>query len=109
MVEQACDLDNVFQALANQHRRDILRRASVQEQTAGKLAQTYGLTIAAVVKQFAVLERAGLLLTEKRGKERFARLAETGFQDAAQWLSFYEKYWNSQLDSMTRQLEAPGE
>ena len=104
MVEQVLKLDSVFQALSNGHRRDILRRVSRTEQTAGRLAQTYGLTLAAVAKHFAILERAGLVLTEKRGKERFARLAPTGFQDATQWLSYYESYWNGQLDSLERHL-----
>ena len=104
MVEQSLSLDNVFQALSNEYRRDILRRVASAEQTAGRLAQAYGLTLAAVAKHFSVLERAGLVLTEKRGKERFARLAPTGLRDATQWLSYYEAYWNGQLDSLERHL-----
>jgi predicted transcriptional regulator len=67
MVEHVFRLDNVFQALSNEHRRDILRRFASTKQTAGRLEQAYCLTLVAVAKHFAVLERAGLLLTEKRG------------------------------------------
>lgn len=106
MVEQALDLDNIFHALANQYRRDILKRASSQEQTAKALANLYGLTIAAITKHFGVLEQAGLIQTEKRGKERFARLSNVGFMSATEWLNYYDQFWNDHLDSLTRHLEA---
>ena len=106
MVEQAVELDFVFQALANHYRRDILRRTATAEQTAKTLANLYGLTIAAITKHFGVLERAGLIQTEKRGKERFAKLSTTGFMNATEWLHYYEQFWNDQLDSLSQHLEA---
>lgn len=104
MVEQL-HLDDVFGALANQYRRDILRRAAREEQTSGRLAQIYGITLAAVAKHFGVLEKAGLIRTEKRGKERFARLAPAALKDAAGYLAFYERYWNQSLDKLEAHLE----
>lgn len=109
MVYQAARLDNVFRALANHHRRDILMRASKEEQTAGKLAKTYGITLAAVGKHFGVLEHAGLILTEKRGKERFARLHTKGLREASQFLAYYESYWNTQLDQLEQHLKETDE
>jgi DNA-binding transcriptional ArsR family regulator len=105
VVERTLDLDNVFSALANQYRRDILRRAATAEQTSGRLSQIYGITIAAVAKHFGVLEHAGLIRTEKRGKERFARLAPAGLKDAAGYLDYYERFWNGQLDALEAHLE----
>lgn len=99
-------LDAIFGALSNQYRRDILRRASMQEQTSAKLAEVYGLTVAAVVKHFGVLESAGLIRTEKRGKERFARLAPETVREAAQHLAYYEKFWTGALDRLEAHLEA---
>lgn len=105
MVEQHLRLDDVFGALANQYRRDILRRAASAEQTSGKLAQIYGITLAAVAKHFGVLERAGLIKTEKRGKERYARLAPEAIREAAAHLAFYERYWTSSIDRLEAHLE----
>jgi DNA-binding transcriptional ArsR family regulator len=105
MVEQALELDSVFQALANHYRRDILHRVSNHEQTAKNLASIYGLTIAAITKHFGVLERAGLIKTEKRGKERFAQLSTSGLMTATEWLHYYERFWNQQLDSLAQHLE----
>jgi len=104
VVERYGELDTVFGALANQYRRDILRRAATAEQTSGRLAQVYGITIAAVVKHLGVLEKAGLIRTEKRGKERFARLVPGGLKDAVSYLDYYEKFWNSHLDSLEAHL-----
>jgi DNA-binding transcriptional ArsR family regulator len=105
-VVEHIHLDNVFGALANHYRRDILRRASGGEQTSGRLAHVYGITLAAVAKHFAVLERAGLIQTEKRGKERFARLAPNALKDASAYLAFYERHWQSQLDRLEAHLES---
>ncbi|MBX3095422.1 MAG: helix-turn-helix transcriptional regulator [Fimbriimonadaceae bacterium] len=98
MVEQT--LDNVFGALSNQYRRDILRRVTKAPETASSLAKVYGMTIAAVAKHFRVLERAGLIQTRKEGKERLATLAPAGFRDAQAYLDYYERYWNRQLDQL---------
>jgi len=104
VVERSLDLNDVFGALANHYRRDILRPAASAEQTSSRLAQVYGITIAAVAKHLGVLEKAGLIRTEKRGKERFARLAPAGLKDAAAYLAYYEQFWNHQLDSLEAHL-----
>jgi DNA-binding transcriptional ArsR family regulator len=104
-VDTQLDLDSVFGALSNHLRRDILRRAATGEQTSGRLAQVYGITLAAVAKHFGVLERAGLIRMEKRGKERFARLAPATIRDAAAYLAYYEQFWNSHLDRLEAHLE----
>ena len=103
MVELA--LDNVFGALANTHRRDILRRCALEAQSASKLCNLYGITLAAVAKHIAVLERAGLVVTRKRGKERLATLAPGAVKDAQMYLTDIEAFWTSQLESLDAHLE----
>src|SRR5450432_1365172 len=98
-------LDNVFGALSNEHRRDILHRCATGEQTASKLCKLYGLTLAAVAKHITVLERAGLVITRKRGKERLATLAPGAVREAQTYLKDLEAYWTSQLDSLEAHLE----
>lgn len=105
MVEHQFRLDSIFGALSNHYRRDILRRAAAAEQTSGRLAQIYGITLAAVAKHFMVLEKAGLIRTEKRGKERYARLAPEAVREAAAHLAFYEKFWSTSLDRLEAHLE----
>lgn len=99
-------LNHLFGALANEHRRDILRRCGQGEQTAGRLAGVYGMTLAAVAKHIGVLERAGLVVTEKVGTERRTRLSRPGLAAATDYLHDLEAYWNSQLDNLEAHLEA---
>jgi predicted transcriptional regulator len=104
MVELS--LDNVFGALANKHRRDILRRCAFKEQSASRLCNLYGITLAAVAKHITVLERAGLIVTRKQGKERLASLDPGAVRDAQIYLNDIEAFWTSQLDSLEAHLES---
>src|SRR4029450_5423402 len=63
-------VDEVFRALADPTRRDILRRCAGGEPSVSRLADAYPMSFAAVQKHVAVLERAGLVKKERRGREQ---------------------------------------
>ena len=63
-------VDEVFRALADSTRRDILRRCAADEPSVSRLAQAYPMSFAAVQKHVAVLERAGLVVKVRRGREQ---------------------------------------
>jgi DNA-binding transcriptional ArsR family regulator len=62
------ELDELFRALADPTRRDILRRCVDGEPSVSRLAQAYPMSFAAVQKHVAVLARAGLVTKERRGR-----------------------------------------
>ncbi len=64
------DLDRIFQALADRTRRDILERAIERQQSVSALARHYDMSLAAVQKHVAVLERAALVTKERCGREQ---------------------------------------
>ncbi|HLP00043.1 MAG TPA: helix-turn-helix domain-containing protein [Fimbriimonas sp.] len=99
-------LDNVFGALSHSCRRDVLAQATKGPVTVSFLAERHRMTLAGILKHLGILERASLIKTEKRGKERYVSLAKAGFTDAADYLSYYEKFWNQQLDSLANFLES---
>ena len=66
-------VDRVFNALADRTRRDILRRAIDGEHSVSALARAYAMSFAAVQKHVAVLDRAGLVTKEPRGREQLVR------------------------------------
>src|SRR3989337_2235568 len=66
-------VDQLFHALADATRRDILRRSVRGEPSVSRLAEDYPMSFAAVQKNVAVLERAGLVTKERRGQARTAR------------------------------------
>src|SRR5215212_8295034 len=67
------EVDRMFHALADATRRDILRRCVGGEPSVSRLAHDYPMSFAAVQKHVAVLERAGMVVKERRGREQLVR------------------------------------
>jgi DNA-binding transcriptional ArsR family regulator len=94
-------VDEVFRALADSTRRDILRRCAADEPSVSRLAQAYPMSFAAVQKHVAVLERAGLVTKERRGREQLVQ-TETGAVDMArQALDQLEAAWRDRVARMS--------
>jgi DNA-binding transcriptional ArsR family regulator len=87
------EVDRLFQALADATRRDILARTMQQEQSVSTLAARYNMSFAAVQKHVAVLERAALVVKERRGREQMVRGHEPTLQKASRLLDSYEELW----------------
>jgi DNA-binding transcriptional ArsR family regulator len=104
MVEYTLSLDSIFSSLADPTRRDILRRISNSELSVGEIAQPYPLSFAAVSKHLKVLERASLIIKQRRGKEQMVSLAPAGLGDAAEYLEWYRGLWETRLDSLEQYL-----
>src|SRR5919198_121480 len=94
MVElQTPQLDTVFHALGDATRRRMLRDLAGGERTVGQLAEPFAMSLAAASKHIKVLENAGLLRREVRGRTHLCRLAPGPLASAHQWLRFYERFW----------------
>jgi DNA-binding transcriptional ArsR family regulator len=93
-------IDELFHALSDATRRDILRRCVAVAPSVSRLAETYPMSFAAVQKHVAVLERAGLVTKERRGREQLVR-TETGVVGLArQALDELESAWRGRVDRM---------
>ncbi len=105
MVElRAPELDNVFHALGDATRRHMLRSLAGGERTVSQLAEPFAISLAAASKHIKALENAGLIRREVRGRTHICRLAPGPLAGAHEWLSFYERFWNSRLDELERLL-----
>ena len=98
MVEN--DLNRVFHALGDPTRRAILDRLAEEEATVSHLSRPFDLSLAAVSKHLGVLERAGLVTREARGRERVCRINPAALADARSWLEFHERFWAGRLDAL---------
>ena len=98
MVEH--DLNRVFRALGDPTRRALLDRLAAGEATVGHLSRPFDLSFAAVSKHLGVLERAGLVTREARGRERVCRINPAALEDARAWLAFHERFWNQRLEAL---------
>ena len=107
MVVDDEEVDRLFHALADATRRDILRRCLGDEPSVSRLAGVYPMSFAAVQKHVAVLERAGLVTKERRGREQLVRTDGDAVGRARRVLDELEAAWRGRVDRMA-DLLMPG-
>ena len=105
MVERDAYLNNLFGSLADPIRRDILRRLMSAQYTVSQIAQNYEISLAAVAKHLSVLQRAQLVIKQRRGKEQVVRIAPAALKDASEYLAQYEALWNYRFDALDKVLK----
>jgi DNA-binding transcriptional ArsR family regulator len=103
VVDELTDgaVDRLFHALADTTRRDILRRSVLGELSVSRLAELYPMSFAAVQKHVAVLERAGLVTKERRGREQLVRTDPDAVRRARQALDQLEAAWRDRVARMS--------
>jgi len=102
----ADQLDQTFAALGDATRRALLKRLAGGDRTVSELAAPFEMSLPAVSKHLRVLERAGLVSREVAGRVHTLRLEAGPMQEANRWLTFYQQFWNANLDSLGDFLEA---
>jgi DNA-binding transcriptional ArsR family regulator len=105
-------LDQVFSALSHATRRGMLARLSAGEQNITTLAADYRISQPAVSKHVGVLERAGLVHSERRGREHFIRVVPGPARAAQDWIAYYTAFWTQHFaavdELLTRRAAQPG-
>jgi DNA-binding transcriptional ArsR family regulator len=99
------EVDELFRALADPTRRDILRRCVDGEPSVSRLAEAYPMSFAAVQKHVAVLERAGLVNKERRGREQRVRTDAEAVGRVHQALEELETTWRGRVERMSDLLQ----
>ncbi len=106
--QQQNRLDQVFRALSDPTRRQMLRSLAARERTIGELAEPFQISLAAASKHIKSLEHAGLVKRTVQGRTHFCRLDPKPLTAAHEWLRFYERFWNERLDTLEALLRHPG-
>lgn len=99
-------LDAAFSALADPTRRAILARLARGETSVTELARPFRMSLPAVTKHLRVLERARLLAHHKEGRVRRCQLQPGPLKNAAEWIRFYQRFWEAQFDALEDYLRA---
>lgn len=94
------EVDRVFHALADATRRDILRRTMAGGASVTELAQAYAMSFAAVQKHVTVLEGAGLVTKEPRGRTRIVRAAPDQLDRCRDLLDTLGRLWRGRIDRL---------
>ena len=93
-------LSQTFSALADPTRRAILARLATGAATVGELAEPFDMSLPAVSRHLRVLTDAGLIERHTEAQWRRCTLRGEGLRAAADWMEFYRRFWESQLDRL---------
>ena len=95
-------LDRVFAAVADPTRRAILESLAKRPATITEIARPFPVSLNAVSKHVMVLERAGLVRRQIRGREHICSVEPRSFRQAAAWIDYYREFWSTRLDALER-------
>jgi DNA-binding transcriptional ArsR family regulator len=97
-------LDEVFAALADRTRRDIVARLSTGEATVNELAAPYAMSVQAVSQHIGVLERCGLVSRSRHRQTRPCRLEPEALATAVSWIEESRRAWAERMDRLEAHL-----
>src|SRR3954451_10083155 len=93
-------LDQVYGAIADPTRREILEILAEGEVNIGSLAERFPISLNGVSKHVKVLERAGLVERTVQGREHRLRLNAEPLLEASMWLEHYRAFWDTRLAAL---------
>ena len=108
MVERSATLDRTYAALADPTRRALLIALGAGEARISDLAEPLPMTFAGVSRHVAVLESAGLISREVRGREHWLSVRPNGLRDAERWIAEQSAFWSNRADALAARLERTG-
>lgn len=95
---QSAHADDVFHALSNATRREVLEQLSVGPATVSELAAPFDMKLPSFVQHLSVLEKSRLVKSKKRGRVRTYELVPERFSVAEDWLIARRREWEARLD-----------
>ena len=107
MINQPTEVDRVIQALADPTRRQIVERLGRGPATVKQLAAPLPMSLAGVMQHLAVLERSGLVGTEKVGRVRTCHLEPERLGVVEDWIEARRRSWERRLDRLGEFLADP--
>jgi DNA-binding transcriptional ArsR family regulator len=102
-------LDETFASLADPTRRAILQRLTRETEVAvGDLAKPFSRSLPSIIKHLDVLEHAGLIVRERRGRNVCCRLKPAPMTQAHRWLERNLSFWEKRLEQLADVVEGRG-
>jgi DNA-binding transcriptional ArsR family regulator len=104
-MNQVDTLTPVFAALADPTRRAILASLTHGPRSVGELAKPFAMTGPAITKHLKVLEKAGLITTDRKAQWRPRSLNAASLMEAHGWIENYRRYWEESFERLDAYLE----
>ncbi len=102
-------VQGAFRALADPSRRAILALLSDRDMTIGEVVEHFPMTRAAVKKHLIILEEGGLIAVQPKGRERINTLVPNGLKPVADWVGFFDRFWDDRLADLKDAVAAAEE
>lgn len=102
---QQTHLDASFAALSDATRRGILERLGRADASITELAERFEMTLTGMKKHIGVLEKTGLVTTEKVGRVRTCKLGPLLLEEEAAWIESYRRLWHARFDELDKIVE----
>jgi DNA-binding transcriptional ArsR family regulator len=104
-VPRAATTTDVFNAIAEVRRRDILAYLASRERPVGDIADALGLNQPSVSKHLGVLRGVGLVDVRREGRQMFYRTNVEALKPVHEWTLIFERYWSRQLTRIRERAE----
>jgi DNA-binding transcriptional ArsR family regulator len=96
---------DVFQAIADPNRRVILSTLSDGQLNVNRVADNFNITRSAVSQHMKILTECGLVVINKKGRERYCEAKLDKLSEIWDWLNQYKKFWEGKFDAMENVLK----
>jgi DNA-binding transcriptional ArsR family regulator len=96
---------DVFQAIADPTRREIINMISHQSLNLNSVAGNFDVSRPAISKHIKILTECGLIVIKQQGRERFCEAKLEKLNEVSDWVEQYKKFWNAKLDALEIYLE----
>lgn len=97
-------VDEVFRALADPTRREVMERLTLGPASTTTLAEPFRMALPSFLQHLSVLERAGLVTSTKQGRTRTWEVSRVGLDTAQGWLAERRRLWERRLDQLDQFL-----
>jgi len=91
---------DVFQAIADPTRRQIIHRISKEPLTMNAVAEAFEISRQAVSKHMQILTECGLVVMRNKGRERFCEARLDQLHEVVSWVEQYRKHWESRFEAL---------
>ena len=95
---------DVFQAIADPVRRDIIALLANETLTVNTVAEKFDVSRPAISKHLKILKECGIITINKQGRERYCQIQPTNLIPAFLWMEQYRNLWEDKLDSFENYL-----
>ena len=99
------DPQPVFRALSDPTRRAIIEILAEEPRSIGDIVDEFDVTRPAVAKHLKILEEGGLIAVRRQGRERINELKPAALKCAADWLNYFDQFWDDRLAKLKKAVE----